>query len=282
MRDLNQYSTLEWLELRPLVAAFKELRDAAIRELYCARKPPELKRFLARHAHLRGGQIALVIAFEHAWLIEILLERFRRYLPEVTVIVADNSRTGKARSEIEGVCREAGSAYFGLPANPVRNINRSHGNAVNWAYRNIVSRLQPKIFGLFDHDIFPTAPVDLAALLGDQPFYGLRTERGFGWALWAGFSIFRFEAIKVRRPDFNPDMDRGLITGGRNLGRIYRHHDPSKLRFASHRPGSEADGGQAEAIHTEVIDGWVHFGGSSYHRHKIAGRDTLKSLLSGA
>jgi hypothetical protein len=279
MRDLNQYSAPEWLALKPLIAAFKELRDAAIRDFYCARRPPELQHFLARHAHLRGGQIAVVIAFEHAWLIEILLERFRRFLPDVAVIVADNSHTVKARSEIEDVCRAAGAAYFGLPANPVRNINRSHGNAVNWAYRNIVSRLQPGIFGLFDHDIFPTAPVDLTALLGDQPFYGLRIERGFGWALWAGFSIFRLEAIRDKRPDFNPDMDRGLITGGRNLGRIYRHHDPSKLRFASYQLRSASDGSQADAMHTEVIDGWIHFGGSSYHRHKIAGRDALKSLL---
>ena len=78
------------------------------------------------------------------------------------------------------------------------------------------------------------------------------------------------------------NWDPETYTGGRNFGRIYRHHDPSKLRFASHRPRPASDSNQAEAMHTEVIDGWIHFGGSSYHRHKIAGRDALKSLLPGA
>ena len=87
-----------------------------------------------------------------------------------------------------------------------------------------------------------------------------------------------------------------LLANGLSLGSFAAeaHHEPAPKD--SHAPANEAHAlaketnapapakpsNQAEAMHTEVIDGWIHFGGSSYHRHKIAGRDALKSLLPGA
>jgi hypothetical protein len=279
MRDLNQYSAWEWAISQPAVAAFKEIRDAVIRDVYCARRPRELNRFLEDHAGVRDGTLAVVVAYEQPWLIEELTRRFHRYVPGVSLLVADNSRSRARQQEIAAVCREAGVMYLRLPSNPVRNINRSHGNAVNWVYRNVIARLRPRIFALFDHDIFPTAPVDLDALLGDQVFYGHKIDRGYGWALWAGYSMFRFDAIARTRPDFNPDMDRLLVTGGRNLSRLYRFHDPARLRFASYRQDTTYDA-EGQLLYTEVIDGWLHLSGSSYQRSQMAARDYFKRLLA--
>jgi hypothetical protein len=160
-------------------------------------------------------------------------------------------------------------------------MNRSHGNALNWTFRNIIVPLRPRIFALFDHDIFPTRRVDFEALLGDQPFYGHKVDRGYGWALWAGYSMFRFAAIADTRPDFNPDMDRLLVTGGRNLPRLFRHYDPAKLRFACFRFEEPVDA-QGRPLHIETIDGWLHLGGSSYHQAKIEAREYFLGLLAEA
>ncbi|MPZ57632.1 MAG: hypothetical protein GEU91_14255 [Rhizobiales bacterium] len=281
MRDLNQYSISDWVLARPAVAAFKEVRDAVIRDLYCLRQPRELKKFLAGHASVNGGMLAVVVAYEQPWLIRIFIDRFYRFVPGVRLLIADNSVTPARQDEIAAICRELGALYFRLPWNPVRNINRSHGNAVNWTYRNMIVPLRPRIFALFDHDIFATAPVDLEALLGDQPFYGHKIDRGYGWALWAGYSIFRFEAIAKTRPDFNPDMDRLLVTGGRNLPRLYRHYDPATLRFATHRREMAFDA-QGRPLPSEVVDGWFHVTSSSYIQEKIEARDYYLGVLAAS
>lgn len=279
MRDLSQYSPYEWLAGQPAVAAFKDVRDAIIRDLYCRRRPRMLERFLAQHAHLRGGSLAVVIAYETRWVIDIFIRRFRRLVPGVSLLIADNSRMAARRKEIAEACRLGGATYFELPPSPVRNINRSHGNALNWAYRNLIVPLGPRVFAMFDHDIFPTAPVDFDALLGDQPFYGHKMDRGYGWALWAGYSIFRLDSVAALRPDFNPDMDRRLLTGGRNYGRIFRHYDPRRLRFASHRVDTVHDA-QGRPLHSDVIDGWIHIAASSYAKEKIAARDYYERMLA--
>jgi len=278
MRDLNQYSGREWLQTQPLVAGFKELRDGFLRELYCAQKSPELERFLAGRQHFRGGTFVATIAFEQAWIIRHFVELIGRHIPGVPIIVADNSRSEEGRRAIEAACREGGASYFKLPPNPIRNINRSHGNALNWVWRHIVRPLQPRVFGFLDHDIFPLAPVDIDALLGDQDFYGHKMDRGTGWAIWAGYSFYRFAALAGKRLDFNPDMDRRLVAGGRNYRPLYRHYDAARLRFAKHEMVDVLHP-QLGRVLTERMDGWVHFGGVSYQDEKMRAREYLETLL---
>jgi hypothetical protein len=279
MRDLRQYSAREWVSGVPAVAGFKEVRDAVLRDLYCRKGSPALERFLADHAHLTGGTFAVTIAFEQAWLIRLFIGHMRRHLPAVPVIVADNSRNETAPRAIEDACREGGASYIRLPANPIRNINRSHGTALNWTWRHIVRPLRPRVFAFLDHDIFPRAPVDVGALLGDQDFYGHRMDRGRGWAVWAGYSFYRFAALENRKLDFNPDMDRRLVAGGRNYRPLYRHYDPARLRFATCRRVATPLPGTGAVLHTEEIDGWVHFGGTSYQGAKLRAREHLEALL---
>lgn len=279
MRELGSYSLRDWLLFQPAIRAFKEVRDAAIRDAYCAIKPRRLGVFLQEHQDVRGSTLAVVIAYEQPWLIDTFIRRFRQFVTGAQLLIADNSRNRERRAEIAAVCGKHGVMYFPLPWNPVRNINRSHGNAVNWCYRNLIKPLQPEIFALLDHDIFPTATVDFKALLGDQPFYGHKIDRGAGWALWAGYSFFRLAAVADARPDFNPDMDRRLVTGGRNYSRIYRYFDPAVLRFASWRLERLANAEGAK-LFSETIDGWIHIGGASYANDKKAARAFYEKLLS--
>ncbi|MBN9009587.1 MAG: hypothetical protein J0H63_05420 [Rhizobiales bacterium] len=279
MRDLNRYSAGDSLPAAPAVAGFKELRDGLFREFYCAQPSPDLARFLAGHRHLQGGTFMVTIAFEQAWLIGHFLDHLARHMPGVPVIVADNSRTGSGSREIAAACLAGGGSYLKLPSNPIRNINRSHGNALNWVWRNIVRPLQPRVFGFLDHDIFPLAPVDVDALLGEQDFYGQKMDKGRGWAVWAGYSFYRFAALADRRLDFNPDMDRRLVAGGRNYGPLYRHYDPATLRFAKREFRAFEDPALGSVV-TERIDGWVHFGGVSYQEQKMRSRKYLESLIA--
>jgi hypothetical protein len=181
-----------------------------------------------------------------------------------TLIVCDNSRNQAARREIEQICRERGVPYLGLPFNPEWHPCRSHGIAINWAYYNIVETLQPKVFGILDHDLFPLERLDLAALVADQPVYGILNPKRWGWGLWAGYSVFDRAAIAKFAPDFNNDVPRQLDTGGRNWMQIYRHLDRARMRFANVRTEwlycSEHDG----PLPALMFDDCLHVGGASY------------------
>jgi hypothetical protein len=280
MRDLAQYSALDWLAAKPAIALFKEARDGLLRDLYCSRRPAELDRFLSEHQWLRGRRIAVIVAYEQTWLITHLTLRLKRFVPDFHPVIFDNSPSASARAAISQACADGGVSYFALPESPIRNINRSHGNALNWVYRNVLLALEPELFVLLDHDIFPRAECDLAARLGDQPFYGHKMEWGFGWALWAGYSVFRLAAIRAARPDFNPDMDRNLVTGGRNQARLYRHHDSAALRFASYEQRHITDEVNGVTYLSELVDGWIHIGGPAFRQHKATSRAFFEPLLN--
>jgi hypothetical protein len=279
MRDLSQYSLKEWLLFEPMVACFKVARDAVLRDLFCNRTAAGFDRFMSEQSRLRGRRVAVIIAHEEAWLIAHQAARLARFVPDFVPIVFDNSLSEDARAAIARACAEANVAYLALPRNPIRNINRSHGNALNWVYRNVIRALEPELFALLDHDIFPRAQIDLSDQLGDQPFYGVKLDQGFGWALWAGYSVFRFSAIRNIRLDFNPDMDRGLITGGRNYAPLYRPYDSKTLRFASRDPFWIRDEAHAIDYLCEAIDGWFHIGGPAFRQHKATSRGFFEPLL---
>ncbi len=279
MRDISHYTSLEWICAQPAVAAFREVRDAVIRDIYCGRHPKNLQDFLSESSSLRGSRIAIIIAYQEPWLIHHLTQRLKEFVPDFHPIVLDNSATASVRTLFAEICAKNDASYFGLPDSPIRNINRSHGNALNWAYRNIVTALEPELFALLDHDIFPTEPFDLADRLGNQPFYGHKIDCGFGWALWAGYSVFRYADIRNAKPDFNPDMDRGLITGGRNLSRIYRHYDEANIRFAQQQRLPVPDKVNGVIYASELIDGWFHIGGPAFREHKTLSRSFFEPML---
>jgi len=144
--------------------------------------------------------------------------------------------------------------------------------------RNLIAPLGPPLFGFVDHDIFPTAPVDIAALLRDQPVYGRLVERFGRWYLWAGFSFFRGDVLRERKLDFRQDWFLGLDTGGANW-RFYAALDRAALGFPHERQIhlDAAAEGTDDAI--DLIGDWIHCGNASGWRQGAAGKRAMVDAM---
>ncbi len=134
---------------------------------------------------------------------------------------------------------------------------------MNWAWRNIVQPGRPHAFGFIDDDLFPTAPDDPFAPLAAQDFFGIVRWVLPRWFLWAGYCLFKFDAVADKPLDFGQDWFAGLDTGGGNWEVLYRHVDPHRLRhqpttFAPYKPGVALEDGPMQWCGT-----WLHEVGST-------------------
>lgn len=268
MKNINRFSVREWLQLKPLTQALKQLRNDAQLALYLRKSMPLEEEFLSQIAHLRAGNILVVIAFEQPLALHWLLQQTRRHISDFTVIVLDNSRSNEARNVIRSVCLAQNTPYLGLPPNHTRHVNRSHALAMCWAYEHVVRKVCPDIFGFIDHDMIPVAPNMLASHLREQPCYGLINAGDDCWNLWAGYCLFRYDAVRNRKLNFLYDFSRGLDTGGRNWSPLYSTLDFSKLAFADNEYNEirNPDNGQTRVV--QVVDRtWLHIGGIGYNNN---------------
>ncbi|MEY2688784.1 MAG: hypothetical protein RL375_2982 [Pseudomonadota bacterium] len=262
---MKRYTASSWARLVPLSHAYKQLRNDLMSWRYNARTPPDLPTFLDSVRALQASNLAIVIAFEQPWVLDWMLRLARLNLRDCQPLVFDNSRSAEKRAEIAAVCARLGVPYLALPLNQSRHPNRSHGMAMNWIYRHVITALKPQLFAYLDHDLIPLQPLSLAEQVGDQPFYGAKNPGIDAWNLWAGYCAFRFAQVAGKPVNFLYDFSRELDTGGRNWPVLYRQVDEAALRFASNewlefRPGDGADPGRVQ-----VIDGaWLHIGGVSY------------------
>jgi hypothetical protein len=257
-RPLRDFSRQDWIRLRPVTQAYKTLRYDAVNALYMRRGRVDAHLL----AELRGRSVVCSIAFNSDWAIDRQSRLMRRYLKGAAYLVADNSSDEAAAARIAALCAAQGAHYFRLPSTPTRKASRSHGLALNWVCRNLIARLAPPVFGFVDHDIFPTAPVDVAACVRDQPVWGRLVVRQELWYLWAGFCFFRGAVLRERALDFRQDWFRGLDTGGANWP-FYATLDRAALAFPMERQihvGKLADG-ELDAI--DLIGDWVHCGNAS-------------------
>ena len=233
MRDIDQFSTGEWLRLEPVAHGLRQLRNDLLLQRYLRARPPELPAFLDAQSQLRGGRIAIVIAFEQPWALDWQLRMAERNLPGTRLLVFDNSRDEEKRRQIRDVCARHEIPYLGLPPYRTRHVNRSHGMAMSWIYHNVVAALEPEIFGYLDHDLIPVEPMDVGERLGGQPVFGLaNVGRPGNWSLWAGYCFYRYAFTRGKPLNFLYNFSRKLDTGGRNWKILYRALDPSALRFA--------------------------------------------------
>ena len=267
MRRFDQFSLREWATLLPVQHALKQLRNDAWMAIYARQCTDELARFLADTRHLTGHDIALVIAFEQPWSLNWMLTMAKRHLIDTTVVVIDNSRQANMRYELGNISRAHGIPYLGLPANPTRHVNRSHGMAMSWMFRNVVRSIEPRTFAFLDHDLIPVRPISMSRQLGGgQPLYGMRLNSTWAWQLWAGYCIFDYAYIARRPLNFLYDFSLGLDTGGRNWHCLYRNMDPQHLRFAPSEVHTIVDPINHEHTSVQVIDdAWFHIGGISYN-----------------
>jgi hypothetical protein len=266
VRSLANYSLREWVVLKPLVHRFKRLRNRATMLAYCRAGDDIRDAFLAAHPELRGANIAVAIAFNTAWCIELWIRSMRANVPGCVLLVADNSSRPAARAEIAALCRIAGVAYLSLPPNPTRSPNRSHGLALNWTYVQVLRRLEPAMFAFLDHDLFPVESFDLVATVAKQPVYGRYKQSPWqgAWSLWAGYCAFSYKAVSGHNLDFTYDGPLLLDTGGLNWPRFYRHLDVDTMRFCSERIATFEDPASDAELIFEQMDTFLHFGSASH------------------
>jgi hypothetical protein len=266
MRNLTEFSALEWLTLLPAQHALKQARNDAWLAVYKRSRTPELDRFLKNHGDLTDKNIALVIAFEQPWALNWLLRMARKNLSDTAVIVFDNSRSNSKRMEIEEVCKQNQAPYLALPPNPTKHVNRSHGMAMTWVYYNVVRAINPRMFGFIDHDLIPVHKVSMAEKMKHQPVYGLLNVGKLDfWFLWAGYCFFDYEITKGKSINFLYDFSRDLDTGGRNWNSLYRHLDRRRLRSAkSENVSMTVDQVNDSRLVQFVDESWLHIGGISY------------------
>jgi len=167
-------------------------------------------------------------------------------------------------------CRTEGVAYVRLPAFPAADGSASHGQALNWLWRNFLRCRQARWFGFLDHDVFPLRPTALLPLLEQSPIYGRLQERGDRWYLWPGFCFYRSDFCRHARLDFRPVPL--LDTGGGNWAPLYSRLEKSSLPpvpygFIPLRDGADVQADQMETfgdwLHTINASGWKPSGGKN-------------------
>ncbi|MGZ3253594.1 MAG: hypothetical protein ACXU7D_04740 [Burkholderiaceae bacterium] len=267
MRKINEFSPIEWLKLLPLQQSIKQVRNDLLLSLYKRARPEKLDAFLAANQHLADKNIAIVIAFEQPWALNWLLRMGRKNLSDTTILVFDNSRTESTRLDIEHVCNENGASYLALPPYRTKHVNRSHGMAMTWVFHNVVRAIKPRVFGFIDHDLIPVDKVDFSERIGAQPVFGLINAgtRDY-WSIWAGYCMFKYDAIKSKSLNFLYDFSRDLDTGGRNWNPIYSQLQRNQLRFASKEHLDITAPSIDSSRLVECVDSrWIHIGGISYN-----------------
>jgi hypothetical protein len=231
-------------------------------------------------ARIANQNVLITIAFGDCQALEWQIVLLRRYVKHGVLIIADNSQDHANAISIQEMARRLSVPYIRLPRNFAKE-SRSHGLALNWVWRNIVCRGKPAAFGFLDHDLFPTKNDEPFRKLETQPFFGVLRSTKPRWFLWAGFCLFRFDAVKTKTLDFGQDWFVGLDTGGGNWDPLYSQFDLAELKMqpivsVPYREGvSLADG------YFQWCDGWVHEVGVTGRRDlKADKRKVLTEILA--
>lgn len=150
------------------------------------------------------------IACDTPWVVEAQIRLFTKNLrDDFQLSVYDNSHDMKAAWDIERLCADAGTRYVRVPlAEGVHHMSRPHlqrlhEHALRHACEDLLNRQAP-VIGFLDHDVFPTRPTSLLALVEPQGFFGIgqrHPDSGLIY-LWPGFVAFNRQWLNGRRPDF--------------------------------------------------------------------------------
>lgn len=257
-RTLSKYTVREWFRLRPLVDRKHHARYQ-VRERIA----------LARHArpmalpHICGRKVLITISFNDPEVIEWQIKLIARNVFGAVQLVADNSTNLAARDTIRDICAAAGVAFVAVPANPwtrrEQDGGKSHGYALNWAWRNIVLANRPSMVGFLDHDIFPTATTNPFSMLDRAAVAGLvRKAPDERWYLWPGFAFFNLGRLPTDRLNFGRDWLDGFDTGGLNWHCLYRALSNEDLCAADYERIAVGAGVAMDEALFERIDDWLH------------------------
>ncbi|TLU88234.1 MAG: glycosyltransferase family 2 protein [Chlorobium sp.] len=273
MRNISEFTFLEWMKLVPLVHGFKQMRNDINLRRYINISASNESRFLENNKGLAGKNLLFAVAFEQPLTLEWLIRMSKIFLLDACIVVVDNSKRDQTRKELSELCGRYEVPYLALPRNRTKHANRSHGMALTWTYYRIINKLKPEIFGFIDHDMIPVAPVSVEDRLGNQTFYGLKNQgETYAWGLWAGYCLYNYKKVSSCKLNFLYDFSRYLDTGGRNWSVLYKNVDFNQIRFADadikEIAISDADGTCIQSVQY-VDSAWVHIGGVGYNDNFI-------------
>ena len=277
----SRYRYSDWMRLRPLTHVYKDMRLWLKHRRLLKMPAPDVGAQRASQK-MTGQRVLVTIAFGDAELVDWQTQLVRRHVPNALHVIADNSPTAESSAAVFAAAQCNGATIFRLPANPWtgRAPARSHGFALNWTWENVIRPGRPAAFGFIDHDIFPTAPTDPFAALGDHVAYGVRRQERGTWYIWPGFCFFRFAAVENVPLNFSPNYLGGVETGGANWDVLYRHLSPDQFDVSDFRnefvPNLPREGGAVQ-----WHDAWVHI---QHHPHAsrlvAAKRRYVESMLA--
>jgi len=283
MREFSKFPFASWLKLEPLNYLYKHLRNKTLMKIYSRKRQPFLNEFLSKCANLKNKNIILVTAFEQPWAIEWQIIMAKKYIDDAVVLIFDNSKSIKLRDQIKSVCDRNKTLYLPLPTNPTRHVNRSHALAMQWVYENVVRAIEPKNFIYIDHDLIPVKKISITNLMRNQDFYGLLKDKSRNdpgsWSIWAGYTMFKYEATKDKELNFMYDFSRDLDTGGGNFEPLYSFYDRHKMHFATKEWVSLNIPKIGRIDKLQLLDGsWHHIGSISYNNNFASRKDYCEAL----
>ena len=163
-------------------------------------------------------------AFNDPVLVEMHHRSLETFLQDpYEQFIVDNSTNEEAAGAIKKFCLQNKVNYMRLPfniGNQRRDAGIAHGLALNWAYRNVVMRFKPEVFGIWDYDLFPTKPVNISNFMSISEGWGIAIKlrpllRPWHYPayLWVGLLFFRRARFKGKMQNFLPTF--GVDSGGR-------------------------------------------------------------------
>lgn len=251
---------------------------------------PELKREGKRYE-----MFIVTIAYNEENLIRKQIELIKTHVKDNDYchVVVDNSPNIKKRALIKKVCQEGGIQYIPVPRYIDKLISThlfwyglSHGAALNWMFYNLLLDIRPVRFALLDHDLFPIMDCNLTETLGNKDFYGVKRDRGQGWYLWPGYSIFNFDVLSKINPNFLPLRVNGafLDAGGANYPIYYKNYNINEIEFAVDKTYRlTVTKGILDVYHGDCIQkidiAWLHIINGSNYAHVKGKEKTIASII---
>jgi len=211
--------------------------------------------------------LIISIAFNKDYLISAQVSLIAKNLKDPhRFVVVDNSSQNFRSS----IARAAGTAYIPSPLQAPSSPSQSHGQCMNWAYKNVVLPSSCRYFGFVDHDVLPTGATTIVNKFKNG-FVGVVAFRGEKWYLWPGFCFYDRDVIGRRTEmDFRPytnfsNPTQNMDTGSSNWDILYRKMKPigttvwcRPLAMRERQEQPQLDTAFLFALQPEEYN-WIHF-----------------------
>lgn len=254
----------EFLNQNKLTRYFKNKRNGIVNRYFLKQTSTQQYEVVAKLRNL--DFIVFCIAFNKPDCIQIMIDCWKKYALNTTLVVVDNSSCINAKREIAELCHLNSIFYLSLPRNPEWHPNRSHALAMNWVFYNLIVEIKPDYFGYLDHDCFPYKKFDLSSHISGYEIYGDRRisyDHPEVWNLWAGFCFFDFKYLEGKKLNFTHSIELGLDTGVKNWEVLYKFLSQQQCTFAHVKSGVMFANKYNQKFHS-VIDSFVHIGSASH------------------